>query len=338
MESGIEWVADIIQPSADQIAEAASEDFETQKWLESIGGSMDPPPNVITNFSFLESPKKEEGVSHEADEGYGSVEPEDLNQTSQEVEVESMPTFFDQIYRDIQNNPDMDIDYLITRNYSKAAGTLFLARQQAIANWDRCLHVKSREIRSLRVWDLPVTGKRERVKSARQLETEESEARWQAAKKVKVEKVRQNASVAVQRIRFGEQGLPVKKVSARRRIPKNPVAKTQPETTCLASKKSAALACRSPAQSATIVPRDPVTTVSISNPMPPLSLACPSSVRQQPKKKPSKHQCPVCQKPARSGTCQCFGCSGWVHFKCAAGAHLNYSSDFRCATCLANDV
>ncbi|CAO4359931.1 unnamed protein product [Caenorhabditis nigoni] len=334
MESGIKWVADtdMFQPFTNQVAEKASEDFETHEWLESIGAFMDPPANIITNFGFLKSPKKEKGVSQEADEGYGSVEPEDLNQTRQEEEVESMPTFFDQIYQDIQNNPDMDIDYLITRNYSEAAGTLFLARQQAIANWDKCLRVKSREIRSLRVWAAPVTGKRERVKSARQLEREESEAMWQAAKKG-----RQDSSVAVKRVRIKELGSSVKKVPAKPRIPKNPVVKTQPKTS--ASKKPAAHACPSPAQSSTIVPRSPVTTVSIPNPMPPHALACPSPAqvsRRQPKKKSSKHKCPVCQKPARSGTCQCFGCSGWVHFKCADGAHLNYSSDFRCATCLAN--
>ncbi|PIC54968.1 hypothetical protein B9Z55_000439 [Caenorhabditis nigoni] len=345
MESGIKWVADtdMFQPSTNQVAEKASEDFETHEWLESIGAFMDPPANIITNFGFLKSPKKEKGVSQEADEGYGSVEPEDLNQTSQEKEVESMPTFFDQIYQDIQNNPDMDIDYLITRNYSEAAGILFLARQQAIANWDNCLRVKSREIRSLRVSTVPVTGKRERVKSARQLEREESEAMWQAAKKVKVEKVRRNSKKA-----SAVGG----KVPARPRIPKCSVVKTQLKTVRFASRKPTTtisnpmtpidFACPSPAQPATIVPRAPVlTTVSIPNPMLPHALACPSPAqtsRRQTKKKPSKHQCPVCQKPSRSGTCQCFGCSGWVHFKCAAGAHLNYTSDFRCATCLANDA
>ncbi|PIC50992.1 hypothetical protein B9Z55_001676 [Caenorhabditis nigoni] len=230
--------SNIIMPSAHQLAEQARGEYEMQQWRKRIGESDAPPPNVTSfyNFDFLAKSPKKEIIEEDASYGSMSVKVEDIKQEMEEPEFEKMnkrtqisinteeiktevveegteilsdivaPTFFDLLYNDIRQNPSMNIDYIIARNHSAAAGALYLSRARAIANWDNCLHVKknARELKGLKACKtagvlssaLPVTGKRERVKTDRQMEAEESETRRQAERKAILQIKTQKAEVA----------------------------------------------------------------------------------------------------------------------------------------------
>ncbi|UMM12340.1 hypothetical protein L5515_001168 [Caenorhabditis briggsae] len=66
----------------------------------------------------------------------------------------------------------------------------------------------------------------------------------------------------------------------------------------------------------------------------------PTTKRRQTKSKKTTQKliCTVCFKTAGAGTYQCYGCAGWVHFRCSNGGYKNYNTSFRCAPCLAVTV
>ncbi|UMM12341.1 hypothetical protein L5515_001169 [Caenorhabditis briggsae] len=424
-------------PSTHQLAEQARGEYETQQWRKIIGESDAPPPNVRSfyNFDFLAKSPKKEIIEEDASYGTMPVKLDDIKQEMEERKVEKMnqpvqtllinteeiktevveeddetfsdfigPTFFDLVYNDIKQNPLMNIDYIIARNHSAAAGALYLSRARAIANWDNCLHVKknARELKGLKACKtagvlssaLPVTGKRERVKTTRQIEAEEWEARRQAEKKAMLQikaqkakaaqlarlqkeknkeekKMKQEAKRAgpMKRVRTGngQDENPVKKakiedesnkvlsnfltevkplvvlavvekkprhVSIKKKtlvdvVPEkkmsksvDPVTNSPPEVTFVPSSSSVPVAANQPAALVSAQPSTPVTK------------------RKQPKSKKTTQKliCTVCSKTAGAGTCQCFGCAGWVHFRCSNGGYKNYTTSFKCAPCLAATV